>query len=168
MQNIDVSFTYLSFLKVILFLLSHKDKKTHEDILTEFETEGFLVDLEEIMGRVKREISLLKPSTVPAFEEPSTTTHSEDSKGPTSKPHFGKSSSSITSSVLFPDTEGSGSGMNEWTDKPVQFTTTEITSEAVEGTSIKNEEKIIAGKGRINFASPVGKYPYKSWPLYSG
>ncbi|KAF4110856.1 CD44 antigen [Onychostoma macrolepis] len=119
--------------------------KTHEDILTEVETEGFLVDLEEIMGRVKRENSFLKPSTVPALEGPSTTTHSEDSKGPTSK-----SSSSVTSSLLFPDTEGSGSGMNEAAfevPKPSQFT---MMSEAAEGTSIKNiKEKINYAKGRI-------------------
>lgn len=166
MQNIDVSFTYSSFLKVILFLLSHKDKKTLEDILTEFETEGFLVDLEEIMGRVKREISLLKPSTVPALEGPSTTTHSEDSKGPTSKPRFGKSSFSVTSSILFPDTEGSGSGMDDTIFevlKPSEFTMTAITSEADEDTSIKNNnEKMINEKGRKVDASPVGKYPYKS------
>lgn len=166
MQNIDVSFTYLSFLEVILYLFSHKDKKAHEDILTEVETEGFLVDLEEIMGRLKRETSFLKPSTVPALEEPSTTTHSEDSKGPTSKPRFGKSSSSVISSILFPDTEGSGSGMIETVfevPKPSQFTMTAITSEAAEDTSIKNNrEKINDAKSRILDASPVGKYPYKS------
>lgn len=159
MQNIDVSFTYLSFLEVILYLFSHKDEKTHEDILTEVETEGFLVDLEEIMGRLKRETSFLKPSTVPALEEPSTTTHSEDRKGPTSKPRFGKSSSSVTSSILLPDTEGSGSGMIGTVfevPKP-------ITSEPAEGTSIKNDkEKINDAKGRKLDASPVGKYPYKS------
>lgn len=120
------------------------NEKTHEEILTEVETEGFLVDLEEIMGRVKRENSFLKPSTVPALEGPSTTTHSEDSKGPTSK-----SSSSVTSSILFPDTEGSGSGMNEAASEvpqPSQFT---MTSEAAEGSSIKNKEEINYAKGRI-------------------
>lgn len=166
MQNIDVSFTYLSFLEVILYLFSHKDEKTQEDILTEVETEGFLVDLEEIMGRLKRETSFLKPSTVPALEEPSKTAHSEDRKGPTSKPRFGKSSSSVTSSILFPDTEGSGSGMIETVfevPKSSLFTMTAITSEAAEGTSIKNDkEKINDAKGRILDARPVGKYPYKS------
>ncbi|XP_016396527.1 CD44 antigen [Sinocyclocheilus rhinocerous] len=136
------------------------NEKTDEDILTEVETEGFLVDLEEIMGRVKRETSFLKPSSVPALEEHSTTTHSEDSKGPTSKPHFRKSTSSVTSSILFPDTEGSGSGMSETVfevPKPSQFTMTAITSEAAEGTSIQNnnKEKINDAKGRKLDASSV-------------
>ncbi|XP_016142722.1 uncharacterized protein [Sinocyclocheilus grahami] len=136
------------------------NEKTDEDILTEVETEGFLVDLEEIMGRVKRETSFLKPSSVPALEEHSTTTHSEDSKGPTSKPHFRKSTSSVTSSILFPDTEGSGSGMSETVfevPKPSQFTMTAISSEAAEGTSMQNnnKEKIKDAKGRKLDASPV-------------
>ncbi|XP_016352548.1 CD44 antigen-like isoform X1 [Sinocyclocheilus anshuiensis] len=136
------------------------NEKTDEDILTEVETEGFLVDLEEIMGRVKRETSFLKPSSVPALEEHSTTTHSVDSKGPTSKPHFRKSTSSVTSSILFPDTEGSGSGMSETVfevPKPSQFTMTAITSEAAEGTSMQNnnKEKINDAKGRKLDASPV-------------
>ncbi|XP_042584137.1 CD44 antigen-like [Cyprinus carpio] len=127
-------------------------EKSHEDILTEVETEGFLVDLEEIMGRVKRETSFLKPSSMPALEELSTTTHSEDSKGPTSKPRFRKNTSSVTSSILFPDTEGSGSGMNETVlkvSKPNQVTMTAITSEAVEGTPMQNnKEKINDAKRR--------------------
>uniref|UniRef100_A0A9J8BBX7 CD44 antigen n=1 Tax=Cyprinus carpio carpio TaxID=630221 RepID=A0A9J8BBX7_CYPCA len=121
-------------------------EKSHEDILTEVETEGFLVDLEEIMGRVKRETSFLKPSSMPALEELSTTTHSEDSKGPTSKPRFRKNTSSVTSSILFPDTEGSGSGMNETVlkvSKPNQVTMTAITSEAVEGTPMQNNKEKI-------------------------
>ncbi|XP_059390661.1 CD44 antigen [Carassius carassius] len=118
------------------------NEKTHEDILTEVETEGFLVDLEKIMGRVKRETSFLNPSSVPALEGPSTTTHNEDSKAPTRNPHFRKSTSSVTSSILFPDTEGSGSGMNENVfEVPSQFTMTAITTEAAESTSIQNNNE---------------------------
>ncbi|XP_050969708.1 CD44 antigen isoform X2 [Labeo rohita] len=120
------------------------NEKTHEDILTEVETEGFLLDVEEIMGRVKREISAPKTDEkppVPALEEPSTMTHNEDSKGPTSKPHFGKSSSSVTPRVSFFDTEGSGSGSVEsfTQPKPSQFTITATVTKAAQSTSVPDK-----------------------------
>ncbi|XP_073693049.1 uncharacterized protein cd44a [Garra rufa] len=126
-------------------------EKTHEDILTEVETEGFLLDVEEIMGKVKRDTSVPKTDEanadekppVPAFDEPSTVTHNEDSKVPTSKPRFGKSSSSVTPSVLFFDTEGSGSGSDNERlfahPEPSQFTTTAIATEAAQSTSMPDE-----------------------------
>ncbi|XP_016147839.1 CD44 antigen-like [Sinocyclocheilus grahami] len=146
------------------------NENSHEDILTEVETEGFLVDVEEIMGRVKRETSVLndmevpvKSSTVHALEEPSTTTHNEDSKGPTSKPRFVKSSSPVTSSVLFSDTEGSGSASDNetlFTDPESSlFTITMTATEAAESTSMPNEiEKtsIVVIKGRKMEASLEG------------
>uniref|UniRef100_A0A9J7XHM3 CD44 antigen n=1 Tax=Cyprinus carpio carpio TaxID=630221 RepID=A0A9J7XHM3_CYPCA len=138
------------------------NKTLHEDILTEVETEGFLVDVEQIMGRVKRETSVLndmevpmKPSTVPAVEEPSTTTHNEDSKGSTSKPRFVKRSSPVTSHVLFSDTEGSGSASDNETSftdpESSLFTISTIATEAAESTSMSNEIEeipIVVNKNR--------------------
>ncbi|XP_043101487.1 versican core protein [Puntigrus tetrazona] len=142
------------------------NEKSHDDILTEVETEGFLVDLEEIMGGVKRETSVLndmevpstdvKPSAAPALEEPSVTTHNEDSKGPTSKPSFGKSSSTVTPSVLFFDSEGSGSASDIETlfaaPEPSQFTTTEIVTKSAKGISMSEniKERPINPKRRQN------------------
>lgn len=92
--------------------------KPHEDFITEFKTEGFLVDVEEILERVKRETSLLsdiKPSAVPSMR------NNEDIKDPTSKPHIGK-----TPSVLLFDTEGSGSGFIN--PEPSHYTTSLVTT----------------------------------------
>lgn len=102
MQNNYVTAKYLRFLNISSFndFFSFKDEKPHEDILTEFKTEGFLVDAEEILERVKRETSLLSD------KKPSTLTNNEDIKDPTSKPYFEK-----TPSILLFDTEGSGSGL---------------------------------------------------------
>lgn len=163
----------LSFLAIIFYLFSYEDKTLHEDILTEVETEGFLVDVEQIMGRVKRETSVLndmevpmKPSTVPAVEEPSTTTHNEDSKGSTSKPRFVKRSSPVTSHVLFSDTEGSGSASDNETSftdpESSLFTISTIATEAAESTSMSNEIEeipIVVNKNRKMDVSFEGKYP---------
>lgn len=166
-------FKNLSFLAIIFYLFSYEDKTLHEDILTEVETEGFLVDVEQIMGRVKRETSVLndmevpmKPSTVPAVEEPSTTTHNEDSKGSTSKPRFVKRSSPVTSHVLFSDTEGSGSASDNETSftdpESSLFTISTIATEAAESTSMSNEIEeipIVVNKNRKMDVSFEGKYP---------
>ncbi|XP_052457204.1 uncharacterized protein LOC128016603 [Carassius gibelio] len=115
------------------------NKKSHEDILTEVETEGFIVDVEQIMGRVKRETSVLndmevpmKPSIVPALEET-----------PTSMPRFVKSSSPVTSHVLFFDTEGSGSASDNdpliKDPEHIQLTTTTIATDATQSTDMANE-----------------------------
>ncbi|XP_059361162.1 CD44 antigen-like [Carassius carassius] len=148
------------------------NKKSHEDILTEVETEGFLVDVEQIMGRVKRETSVLndmevpmKPSTVPPLEETSATTHKEDSTGPTSKPRFVKSSFPVTSRVLFFDTEGSGSAsendplIND--PEHIQLITTTIATEATQSTAMANEIEelpILPNKVRKIDLSDKGKY----------
>lgn len=102
--------------------------KPHEDFITEFKTEGFLVDVEEILERVKRETSLLsdmKPSTVPSMKK------IEGIKDPTSKPHIGK-----TPSVLLFDTEGSGSGLVD--PEPSHFTTSPVTTETAKSDLIEN------------------------------
>ncbi|ROL43614.1 CD44 antigen [Anabarilius grahami] len=122
--------------------------KSHEDILKEVKTEGFLVDLEEILGRVKRETSPLNDMEVPKTVLPDvdmkpSTVATLDTKGPTNKPSFGKSSSSVSPSVLFSDTEGSGSA-SEF--EPSQFTTRSITIEPAEGKSI--ETPVDPKKGR--------------------
>lgn len=163
MQNTDVSVTYLNFLAVILYLFSYEDKKkSHEDILTEVETEGFIVDVEQIMGRVKRETSVLndmevpmKPSIVPALEET-----------PTSMPRFVKSSSPVTSHVLFFDTEGSGSASDNdpliKDPEHIQLTTTTIATDATQSTDMANEIEeppILPNKVRKIVFSEIGKYP---------
>ncbi|XP_026070774.1 uncharacterized protein LOC113051338 [Carassius auratus] len=133
------------------------NKKSHEDILTEVETEGFIVDVEQIMGRVKRETSVLndmevpmKPSIVPALEET-----------PTSMPRFVKSSSPVTSRVLFFDTEGSGSASDNdpliKDPEHIQLTTTTIATDATQSTDKANDIKeppILPNKSRnIGFSN---------------
>ncbi|XP_067258092.1 CD44 antigen isoform X1 [Chanodichthys erythropterus] len=113
--------------------------KSHEDILKEVKTEGFIVDLEEILGRVKRETSPLNEMEVPKTVLPDvdmkpSTVATLDTKGPTNKPSFGKSSSSVSPSVSFFDTEGSGSASEI---EPNQFTTRSITILPAEGESIE-------------------------------
>ncbi|XP_067305888.1 CD44 antigen [Pseudorasbora parva] len=104
--------------------------KPHEDILKEVKTEGFLIDLEEIMGRVRRETSPLNDMEVPRTVLPDvdmipSTVPTLDTKSPTNKPHFWKSSSSVTSSILFSDTEGSASG-SEPSQSTMRSTTTNV------------------------------------------
>ncbi|KAK2914091.1 hypothetical protein Q8A67_002490 [Cirrhinus molitorella] len=150
-----------------VYCFNPSDEKAHEDIFAEVKTEGFLLDVEEIMGRVKREISAPKTDEanpdekppMPALDEPSTMTHNEDSTGPTSQPHFGKSSSSVTPSVLF--NEGSGSGSDSETlfahPEPRQFAITAIATEAAQSTSMpdENEETPIHGnKNQLLKISP--------------
>ncbi|XP_056115015.1 CD44 antigen [Rhinichthys klamathensis goyatoka] len=132
-----------------------ESEKPHEDILKEVKTEGFLVYLEEIMGRVKRETSPLdgmevprtvlpdvdmKPSTVPTL----------DTKGPANKPSFESSSSSVAPSVLFPDTEGSGSASEP---EPSQFTVRSITIEAAEKKSTQDTLEVQNVASNLNTSS---------------
>ncbi|XP_077085497.1 uncharacterized protein cd44a [Siphateles boraxobius] len=112
-----------------------ENEEPHEDILKEVKTEGFLVDLEEIMGRVKRETSPLDDMEVPRTVLPDvdikpSTVPTLDTKGPANKPSFEKSSSSVAPSVFFPDTEGSGSASPE----PSQFTVRSITTKSTQDT----------------------------------
>lgn len=141
-------------------MISCKDEKPHEDILKEVKTEGFLVDLEEIMGRVKRETSPLDdmevPRTVlPGVDMKPSTVPTLDTKGPANKPSFEKSSSSVAPSVLFPDTEGSGSALEP---ERRQFTVRSITIEATEKTF--TEDTLVAPKVASNTSSE-GKCPHK-------
>jgi len=114
------------------------------------------------MGRVKRETSPLdgmevpktvlpdvdmKPSTVPAL----------DTKGPANKPSFEKSSSSVAPSVLFPDTEGSGSASEP---EPSQFTVRPITTEADEKKSTQDTLEVPKVAKKLNTSSK-GKCPHK-------
>ncbi|XP_051989986.1 LOW QUALITY PROTEIN: CD44 antigen [Xyrauchen texanus] len=82
----------------------------------------------------------MKPYTLPYRNR------HRDTKGPTNKPHFGKSSSSIIPNFLLPETEGSGSGsytgiLSEETEL-THFTTRPVTTGAADKETIqkKNEE----------------------------
>ncbi|XP_051573504.1 CD44 antigen-like [Myxocyprinus asiaticus] len=87
----------------------------------------------------------IKPSTVPSLEEPNKVTDTEDTKGPANKPHFGKRSSSIVPNILFPETEGSGSGSDarilSEASEPTQFTTSPVTTEVAEIESFQNSHE---------------------------
>ncbi|CAM4527717.1 unnamed protein product [Leuciscus chuanchicus] len=140
-----------------------ENEKPHEDILKEVKTEGFLVDLEEIMGRVKRETSPLTDMEVPRTILPDvdttpSTVPTLDTKGPTNKPSFEKSSSSVAPSVLFPDTEGSGSASGS---EPSQFTIRLITTEAAETKSIQDTLEVpeVASKRNTNSKAGRGMNP---------
>lgn len=160
MQNTDISLKYLSFLTVIFYVISYKDGKSHEDILKEVKTEGFLVDLEEILGRVKRETFPLNDTEVPKTVLPDvdmkpSTVATLDTKGPTNKPSFAKSSSSVFPSVFFSDTEGSGSASEI---EPSQFTTRSITIEPAKGKPIETPVEKEKGRMLNNFE---GECPHK-------
>ncbi|KAK7176113.1 hypothetical protein R3I93_000388 [Phoxinus phoxinus] len=132
-----------------------ENEKPHEDILKEVKTEGFLVDLEEIMERVKRETSPLNdmelPRTVlPDVDMTPSTFPTLDTKGPTNKPSFEKSSSSVAPRVLFPDTEGSGSASDP---EPSQFTLRSITTEAAEKKSITSTIEAPKVASKLNTSS---------------
>ncbi|XP_051756882.1 CD44 antigen [Ctenopharyngodon idella] len=134
--------------------------ESHEDILKEVKTEGFLVDLEEILGRVKKETSPLNDMEVPKTVLPDvdmkpSTVATLDTKGPTIKPSFGKRSSSVTPSALFFDTEGSGSA-SEF--EPSQSTTRSITTEPAESKSIV----IPVGRKNVPDLNTSVKVPPKS------
>lgn len=161
MQSTDISLKYLSFLTVIFYVISYEDGKSHEDILKEVKTEGFLVDLEEILGRVKRETSPLNDMEVPKTVLPDvdikpSTVATLDTKGPTNKPSFGKSSSSVSPSVSFFDTEGSGSASEI---EPNQFTTRSINILPAEDKSI--ESPVDRKNIQISNAGFEGECPHK-------
>ncbi|XP_052006424.1 CD44 antigen-like [Xyrauchen texanus] len=87
----------------------------------------------------------MKPSTVPSLEEPNKGKDTEDTKGPTNKPHIGKRS--IVPNILFPETEGSGSGTETGilseAPEPTQYTTSPFTTEAAEEESFQNIEEVL-------------------------
>ncbi|XP_051539588.1 CD44 antigen-like [Myxocyprinus asiaticus] len=87
----------------------------------------------------------MKPYTLPSLEEPTKETDTEDTKGPTNKPHFGKSSFSIITNFLLPETEGSGSGSDTGIlsiePELTHFTTRPVTTEAADKETFQNNNK---------------------------
>ncbi|KAI7814806.1 putative CD44 antigen, partial [Triplophysa rosa] len=108
--------------------------KRNEDILEEALIEGFLVDVEKI-----------------------DLTDTQDAKGPTNKFRFVRSA--VKPTVLPPEEEGSGSGLNPGFPDFNQFSTRSSTVEPAEKETSENarEEVIMEGEGSKQDTSPTDK-----------
>ncbi|KAA0723613.1 CD44 antigen [Triplophysa tibetana] len=97
--------------------------KLNEDILEEALVEGFLVDLERI-----------------------DLTDTQDAEGPTNKLRFVRSA--VNPTVLFPEEEGSGSGLNPEIPDFTQLTTRSSTVEPTEKETLENVRKEVIKQGK--------------------
>ncbi|XP_055065243.2 CD44 antigen [Misgurnus anguillicaudatus] len=116
--------TYLSD----VYCFNPSVEKTNEDVLEEALIEGFLVELEKKTRNAAKE-------TMPVAK-----TDLEDTTGSTNKFRFRRSS--VVPVVLFPEEEGSGSGLDPrkiLNDSEPQFTTTLPTTETAVTTTINEE-----------------------------